>query len=160
MKCTLHLWAVDKNNQWIFIKNITIIPNEKSFPCEKISMFAKNRLEFNFSIFHFRWENFCDTTLQLETEDKQSVVKSMKPEEEMEGGINILLIVTVVIGTTLMTSLIVCYICVFKSLCCPSNEELERAHSMMRRGSSRRRFNRPSVLETNVSSQPTEIERV
>lgn len=78
----------------------------------------------------------------------------------MEGGINILLIITVVIGTTLMTSLIVCYICVFKSLCCPSTEELERAHSMMRRGSSRRRFNRPSVLETNVSSQPTEVERV
>lgn len=39
-------------------------------------------------------------------------------------------------------------------------EELERAQSMMRRGSSRRRFNRPSTLETQVSSQPTEIERV
>ena len=84
----------------------------------------------------------------------------MKQEEDMEGGINILLIITVVIGTTLMTSLIICYICVFKSLCCPSSTELERAHSMLRRGSSRRRFNRPSVLETNVSSQPTEVERV
>lgn len=84
----------------------------------------------------------------------------MKQEEEMEGGINLLLIITVVIGTTLMTSLIVCYVCVFRSLCCPSAEELERAQSMMRRGSSRRRFNRPSTLETNVSSQPTEIERV
>lgn len=84
----------------------------------------------------------------------------MKQEEDMEGGINLLLIITVVIGTTLMTSLIVCYVCVFRSLCCPSAEELERAHSMMRRGSSRRRFNRPSTLETNVSSQPTEIERV
>lgn len=81
-------------------------------------------------------------------------------DDDVEGGINILLIVTVVIGTTLMTSLIVCYICVFRSLCCPSAEELERAHSIMRRGSSRRRFTRPSVLETNISSQQTEIERV
>lgn len=81
-------------------------------------------------------------------------------DDDVEGGINILLIITVVIGTTLMTSLIVCYICVFRSLCCPSAEELERAQSIMRRGSSRRRFTRPSVLETNISSQQTEIERV
>lgn len=91
---------------------------------------------------------------------KEQQQRGMKQEEEMEGGINLLLIITVVIGTTLMTSLIVCYVCVFRSLCCPSAEELERAHSMMRRGSSRRRFNRPSTIETNVSSQPTEIERV
>lgn len=81
-------------------------------------------------------------------------------DEDVEGGINILLIITVVIGTTLMTSLIVCYICVFRSLCCPSAEELERAQSILRRGSSRRRFTRPSVLETNISSQQTEIEKV
>lgn len=80
--------------------------------------------------------------------------------QEDDTGINLLLTITVVIGTALMTSLIVCYICVFRSLCCPSADELERAHSMMRRGSSRRRFNRPSMLETQVSSQPTEIERV
>lgn len=86
--------------------------------------------------------------------------KNMKPEEEMEGGINLLLIITVIVGTVLMSSLIVCYVCVFRSLCCPSAEELERAQSMMRRGSSRRRFNRPSTLDTNVSSQPTETERV
>lgn len=81
-------------------------------------------------------------------------------DEDVEDGINILLIITVVIGTTLMTSLIVCYICVFRSLCCPSAEELERAQSILRRGSSRRRFTRPSVLETNISSQQTEIEKV
>lgn len=42
----------------------------------------------------------------------------------MEGEVSILLLVTVVIGTILMSSLLICYICVFRQLCC-SNESRE-----------------------------------
>lgn len=134
------------------------------FPDESFSRSLKRKLEncliytnflaFSCQFFRGNWTNGNITTKE------RTSIKSMTQEEEMEGGINLLLIITVVIGTTLMTSLIVCYVCVFRSLCCPSAEELERAHSMMRRGSSRRRFTRPSTLETNGSSQPTETERV
>lgn len=82
--------------------------------------------------------------------------------KESEGGINILLIITVVIGTVLMTSLLVCYICVFRQLCCPSDSEMNRSSNAS--GSTRRRFNRNNSMGmgevTNVSSLPTEVERV
>lgn len=83
-----------------------------------------------------------------------------KIEEEDE--VSILLIITVVIGTVLMTSLLICYICVFKQLCC--SNEFERSYSSYR--SSKRTFDLTRRDSTNfgeltaMSSNPTEIERV
>lgn len=81
-------------------------------------------------------------------------------DEDVEGEVSILLVITVVIGTILMTSLLACYICVFKQLCCSS--ELDRSYSYR---CSKRNINRTDSTNlaaelTQISSQPTEIERV
>ena len=80
----------------------------------------------------------------------------MTESKELEGEISILLIITVVIGTILMSSLLICYICVFRQLCCSNDQEMDRSCSS--RGS-RRRFNRNNS-EGIQSSQQTEVERL
>lgn len=81
-----------------------------------------------------------------------------------EGEVNILLVVTVIIGTILMTSLLACYICVFRQLCC--SRESEMAYGHRQRGSKRGlslggRADSVNLNElTHISSQPTETERV
>lgn len=80
-----------------------------------------------------------------------------------EGEVNILLVVTVIIGTILMTSLLACYICVFRQLCC--SRESEMAYGQRQRGSKRglslARGDSVNLNElTHISSQPTETERV
>ncbi|XP_055381470.1 uncharacterized protein LOC129612051 [Condylostylus longicornis] len=85
--------------------------------------------------------------------------------EEMEGEVSILLIITVVIGSILMSSLLACYICVFRQLCCAPDINSHH-HRNGTYQSSKRTYNslrRESVNMgelTHVSSQPTETERV
>lgn len=82
----------------------------------------------------------------------------------MEGEVGALLIVTVAVGSILMISLLICYICVFKELCCTKNVEPNRNPS--HRWSSKRSylFNRGSnnngIELTHVSSQITETEKI
>lgn len=82
--------------------------------------------------------------------------------DEMEEEISILLIITVIIGTVLMTSLLICYICVFRQLCCSNEFDVDRSCSS--RNSRRYTLNRNNSEGmgelTHISSQPTEIERV
>lgn len=82
-------------------------------------------------------------------------------EDAMEGEVSILLVITVVIGTVLMTSLLVCYICVFKQLCC--SNELERSQSCRsgkRTFGTTQRTSSGNMAELTHISNPTEIERV
>ena len=81
-------------------------------------------------------------------------------DDDIEGEVSVLLVITVIIGTILMTSLLACYICVFKQLCCST--ELDRSYSYR---SGKRNVNRTDSTNlaaelTQMSSQPTEIERV
>lgn len=55
----------------------------------------------------------------------------------MESEVSVLLIVTVVVGTILITSLMACYICVFRQLCCSHELDKTRNGSFMRRNSKR-----------------------
>lgn len=79
----------------------------------------------------------------------------------MEGEVSVLLVITVIIGTVLMTSLLACYICVFRQLCCSNDMELDRSYSQ--RSSKRTYTLRESTNMaeiTNITSQQTEIEKV
>ncbi|EDS40772.1 conserved hypothetical protein [Culex quinquefasciatus] len=80
----------------------------------------------------------------------------------MEGEVSILLVITVIIGTVLMTSLLACYICVFRQLCCSADSDLDRSYSQ--RSSKRTYTLRDStnmVEITNITkSELTEIEKV
>lgn len=81
--------------------------------------------------------------------------------EENDGELSILLVVTVIIGMLLMASLLLCYICVFRQLCCETVEESKRRRhrdSQAARGDSRDGM--PLADITHVSSQPTETERI
>ena len=82
----------------------------------------------------------------------------------MEGEVNVLLIVTVIIGTILMSSLLACYICVFRQLCCVPDAELSqsyRHHRGSKRNFSLARGDSVNMNElTHISSQPTETDRV
>lgn len=81
----------------------------------------------------------------------------------MEGEVSVLLIVTVIIGTVLMSSLLVCYICVFRQLCCgPDMNQRRNGHFQggKRAYNSLRRESVNMGELTHVSSQPTETERV
>lgn len=82
----------------------------------------------------------------------------------MESEVSALLVITVIVGTALMTSLLVCYICVFRQLCCSDEQELHRRNSqrcskrscpLARRGDS---LNMGEL--THVSSQQTETEKL
>lgn len=87
--------------------------------------------------------------------------QSTNVDDNMEGEVSILLIITVVIGTVLMTSLLVCYICVFKQLCC--SDELDRTQSYRsgkRNCNNNKRGSSGMAELTHLSSNPTEIERV
>ena len=76
-----------------------------------------------------------------------------------EGEVNLLLIVTVIIGTLLMSSLLACYICVFRQLCCSRESELARGAK--RSASGPTRLDSVNLNElTHISSQPTETERI
>ena len=84
---------------------------------------------------------------------------------ELEGEVSVLLIVTVVIGTVLMSSLLACYICVFRQLCCAPESTAHHQRNGTYQGSKRvyNSLRRESVNMgelTHVSSQPTETERV
>ncbi|XP_058116290.1 uncharacterized protein LOC131289330 [Anopheles ziemanni] len=77
----------------------------------------------------------------------------------MEGEVSVLLVITVIIGTILMTSLLACYICVFRQLCCSRDVDLDRGYST--RGSKRTLRDSTNLAEiTNITSQQTEIEKV
>ncbi|XP_053669698.1 uncharacterized protein LOC128720077 [Anopheles nili] len=77
----------------------------------------------------------------------------------MEGEVSVLLVITVIIGTILMTSLLACYICVFRQLCCSRDADLDRSYST--RGSKRTLRDSTNMAEiTNITSQQTEIEKV
>uniref|UniRef100_A0A8W7NQE1 Uncharacterized protein n=1 Tax=Anopheles atroparvus TaxID=41427 RepID=A0A8W7NQE1_ANOAO len=77
----------------------------------------------------------------------------------MEGEVSVLLVITVIIGTILMTSLLACYICVFRQLCCSRDTDLDRGYST--RGSKRTLRDSTNMAEiTNITSQQTEIEKV
>uniref|UniRef100_A0A1B0D084 Uncharacterized protein n=1 Tax=Phlebotomus papatasi TaxID=29031 RepID=A0A1B0D084_PHLPP len=76
-----------------------------------------------------------------------------------DGEVNVLLVITVIIGTILMTSLLACYICVFRQLCCEPDGSSpsyrgKRSLSMPHRDS----VNMAEL--THISSQPTETDRV
>uniref|UniRef100_A0A023ED95 Uncharacterized protein n=1 Tax=Aedes albopictus TaxID=7160 RepID=A0A023ED95_AEDAL len=79
----------------------------------------------------------------------------------MEGEVSVLLVITVIIGTVLMTSLLACYICVFRQLCCSNDMDLDRSYSQR---SSKRTYtlrDSTNMAEiTNITSQQTEIEKV
>ncbi|EAT41673.1 AAEL006709-PA [Aedes aegypti] len=79
----------------------------------------------------------------------------------MEGEVSVLLVITVIIGTVLMTSLLACYICVFRQLCCSTDMDLDRSYSQR---SSKRTYtlrDSTNMAEiTNITSQQTEIEKV
>lgn len=80
-----------------------------------------------------------------------------------EGEVNLLLIVTVIIGTVLMSSLLACYICVFRQLCCSRESDLGHGyrHRGGKRASGPARFDSVNLNElTHISSQPTETERI
>ncbi|ETN65145.1 uncharacterized protein LOC126573144 [Anopheles aquasalis] len=77
----------------------------------------------------------------------------------MEGEVSVLLVITVIIGTILMTSLLACYICVFRQLCCSRDADLDRNYSA--RSSKRTLRDSTNMAEiTNITSQQTEIEKV
>lgn len=81
-------------------------------------------------------------------------------DEDLEGEVSILLVITVVIGTVLMSSLLACYICVFRQLCCSS--ELDRSYSYRcgKRNANQTDSTNLAAELTQISSQLTEIERV
>lgn len=73
---------------------------------------------------------------------------------ETNGELRILLIVTVVIGLMLMLSLLVCYACVLKRLCCGTPRERAKNLACARRTESY------PMGDVTLLSQPTESERV
>lgn len=73
---------------------------------------------------------------------------------ETNGELRILLIVTVVIGLILMLSLLVCYACVLKRLCCGTPRERGKNLACARRTESY------PMGDVTLLSQPTESERV
>lgn len=79
-----------------------------------------------------------------------------------DGEVNLLLIVTVIIGTLLMSSLLACYICVFRQLCCSRESDMAHRHNRGgKRASGPSRFDSVNLNElTHISSQPTETERI
>lgn len=78
----------------------------------------------------------------------------------MEGEVSILLIITVIIGTVLMTSLLVCYICVFRQLCCVNETGTSRSNQCSKRSYANRKDSINMGELTHISSQPTETERI
>lgn len=80
----------------------------------------------------------------------------------MEGEVSVLLYITVIIGTILMGSLLVCYICVFRQLCC--SPDIESYGSRTNRSSKRGGYGGRNSLNlgelTQISSQPTETEKL
>lgn len=83
----------------------------------------------------------------------------------MEGEVSILLIITVIIGTVLMTSLLVCYICVFRQLCCVNESGSgsggrRYSHQCSKRSYALRKDSIAMGELTHISSQPTETDRV
>ncbi|KAJ8727578.1 hypothetical protein PYW07_001697 [Mythimna separata] len=73
---------------------------------------------------------------------------------DSNGELRILLVVTVIIGLLLMFSLLMCYACVLKRLCCGTPRE--RAKNV---GCARRTESYP-MGDVTLLSQPTESERV
>ncbi|PZC86655.1 hypothetical protein B5X24_HaOG206216 [Helicoverpa armigera] len=73
---------------------------------------------------------------------------------DSNGELRILLVVTVIIGLLLMFSLLMCYACVLKRLCCGTPRE--RAKHV---GCARRTESYP-MGDVTLLSQPTESERV
>ncbi|KAL0832872.1 hypothetical protein ABMA28_001022 [Loxostege sticticalis] len=73
---------------------------------------------------------------------------------ETNGELRILLVVTVVVGLLLMLSLLMCYACVLKRLCCGAPRE--RAKHV----ASGRRTESYPMGDVTLLSQPTESERV
>ncbi|XP_028175454.1 uncharacterized protein LOC114363822 [Ostrinia furnacalis] len=73
---------------------------------------------------------------------------------ESNGELRILLVVTVVVGLLLMLSLLMCYACVLKRLCC--GEPRERAKNV----AAGRRTESYPMGDVTLLSQPTESERV
>ncbi|CAG9559685.1 unnamed protein product [Danaus chrysippus] len=73
---------------------------------------------------------------------------------ETNGELRILLVVTVVIGLLLMLSLLMCYACVLKRLCCGTPRERAKNLACARRTESY------PMGDVTLISQPTESERV
>lgn len=81
----------------------------------------------------------------------------------MESEVSALLVITVIVGTALMTSLLVCYICVFRQLCCSDEQEMHRRNSQRcsKRSCALARRDSLNMGElTHVSSQQTETEKM
>ncbi|CAH2105577.1 unnamed protein product [Euphydryas editha] len=73
---------------------------------------------------------------------------------ETNGELRMLLIVTVIIGLILMLSLLMCYACVLKRLCCGTSRERTKNLACARRTESY------PMGDVTLLSQPTESERV
>jgi hypothetical protein len=73
---------------------------------------------------------------------------------EANGELRILLVVTVVVGLLLMLSLLMCYACVLKRLCCGTPRERAKHLAAARRTESY------PLGDVTLFSQPTESERV
>lgn len=73
---------------------------------------------------------------------------------ESNGELRILLVVTVIVGMLLMLSLLMCYACVLKRLCCGTRRERAKQIANARRTESY------AMGDITLLSQPTESERV
>lgn len=73
---------------------------------------------------------------------------------ETNGELRVLLIVTVIIGLLLMLSLLMCYACVLKRLCCGTKRERAKHAACARRTESY------PMGDVTLLSQPTETDRV
>lgn len=81
----------------------------------------------------------------------------------MEEEVGVLLVITAVIGSILMLSLLICYICVFRELCCSSEERQRRPPDVYSADSTKRGYSavgQESIQMNELHSQNTEIERV
>ncbi|CAH4031544.1 unnamed protein product [Pieris brassicae] len=73
---------------------------------------------------------------------------------DANGELRILLVVTVIVGLLLMMSLIMCYACVLRRLCCGTPRERSKNIANARRTESY------PMGDVTLISQPTESERV
>ncbi|KAG7308189.1 hypothetical protein JYU34_006857 [Plutella xylostella] len=74
------------------------------------------------------------------------------PAVDSNGELSILLVITVAIGLLLMLSLLMCYACVLRRLCCGTARE--------RKQKGGRRTESYPMGDVTLLSQPTESERV
>lgn len=73
---------------------------------------------------------------------------------DMNSEISILLVVTVIIGLTLMASLLLCYACVLRRLCCGTASERAKHAAYARRTES------IPMADVTLLSQQTESDRL